>query len=193
MYTPAAEVLAGRPVEPEVPVLVSFEWKGQQLRSWGILQGRRPKEVILTKSTVPIRVHPEDPERWTYRTEPPSLAADLLGAALAFALVPLALLAAVFLRRAVLRTWQDGTAAEAVVVARHGTALAPGTRALKCSAAPRTDESGEAEGNGAPASGSRVHTVYVPLRHSEAGESLLRVIVPPGGRGRPLSVAWFES
>ena len=188
-----AEVLAGRPVAPEMSVMLAFDWKGEQVRSWGTLEGRRPKEVILTKSTVPIRVHPDDPERWTYRREPPGLAADLLGAALAFALAPLAFVASFVLRRGVLRTWREGTAAEAVVIARHGTALAPGARAVKCSPAAHTEEGGEAGSEAVPTGGSRVHTVYVPLRHAEAGEGVLRVILPPGGRGRPLSVAWFES
>ena len=93
------EVLAGRPVEPEQGVLLSFDWNGRKHETWGTLRGRAPKVIILTKSTVAIRVDPADPDRWTYRKEPPSLAADLLGAALAFALAPLAMLAAVTLRR----------------------------------------------------------------------------------------------
>src|SRR5687768_14694859 len=40
-----------------------------------------------------------------------------------------------------------------------------------------------------PAGGSRVYTVYVPLRHGEAKEDLLRVILPPRGKGRPLAAA----
>jgi hypothetical protein len=193
------EVLPGRPVEPEQGVLLSFDWNGGRHESWGTLWGRAPKEVILTKSTVTIRVDPADPDHWTYRKEPPSLAADLLGAALAFALAPLAMLAAVTLRRGVLRTWRDGEAADAVVVARHSTALAPATRALKCTAAaPQVEETDGAgtqtdpAGGGTPAAGTRVHTVYVPLRHGDAGQDLLRVILPPRAGGRPLAAAWFE-
>jgi hypothetical protein len=188
------EVLAGRPVLPEQGVLLSFDWNGRRHETWGGLDGRAPNEVILTKSTVAIRVDPADPDRWTYRKEPPSLMADLLGAVLAFALAPFAMLAAVALRRGVLRTWRDGEAAEAVVVARHGTALAPGTRALKCTAAaPRANGMDGAAAETEPAAGgSRVHTVYVPLRHGDAGEDLLRVILPPRGNGRPLAAAWFE-
>jgi hypothetical protein len=188
------EILAGRPVLPEQGVLLSYDWNGQRHQSWGGLDGRAPNEVILTKSTITIRVDPANPDRWTYRKEPPSLAADLLGAALAFALAPLAMLAAIALRRGVLRTWRDGEAAEAVVIARHGTALAPGTRALKCApAAPPSDETGGPVAETEPAGGgSRVHTVYVPLRHVEAGQELLRVILPPRGKGRPVAAAWFE-
>src|SRR5688572_23195450 len=131
----AGETVAGRPVPHDLSVLLIYEWEGRQRQSWGLLEGRGPKEVILTKSTIPIRVDPNNPDRWTYRKEPPGIVADLLGAALAFALAPLALLAAVSLRRGVLRTWRDGEAADAIVVARHTTALAPRARAVRCTPA----------------------------------------------------------
>src|SRR5688572_20913731 len=73
----AGETVAGRPITPEMPVLLSFDWNGQPRRTWGLLEGRGPKEVILSKSSVPIRVDPENPDRWTYRKEPPGLVADL--------------------------------------------------------------------------------------------------------------------
>jgi hypothetical protein len=194
------ERVGGRAVPPGVSVQLSYDWEGQRRESWGMLEGREPPdEVILTKSTIPIRVDPEDPQRWTYRRQPPGIVADLLGAALAFALAPLALLASVALRRGVLRTWRDGEAADAIVVGRHGTALAPGTRAVKCTpAGPQAEEEAEGapaqpEPHHAPAGGgSRVHTVYVPLRHGDAAGDLLRVILPPRGKGRPLAAAWFE-
>jgi hypothetical protein len=186
----ASEVLGGRPVAPEMPVVASFEWQGDQHKSWGLLEGRTRNETILTKSTVTIRVDPKNPDRWTYRKEPRGLAADLLGAVLAFALVPPAMLAAVALRRGVLRTWRDGAAVEAVVIARHGSALAPRTRALRCVPADTAEEPEQAQLG--QDSVSRVHTVYVPTRHSEARRDLLRVVLPPRGRGRPLAAAWFE-
>ena len=209
----AGETVAGRPISPESGVLLSFDWNGQRRQTWGVLEGQSPKEVILTKSTVPIRVDPENPDRWTYRKEPPGLMADLLGAALALALAPLALLTSVALRRGVLRTWRDGEAAEAVVVARHGTALAPRARAVRCAPTDSTPEAEPPEGNAEESDaaageaaargehrgqshaqpGGRVHTVYVPLRHTEAGEDLLRVILPPRAGGRPLAAAWFET
>jgi hypothetical protein len=188
------ERIAGRPVLPGASILLSYDWNGERRESWGTLVGHDATQMVLTKSMVTVRVDPSAPDRWTSRREPPSLLPDLLGAALAFALAPLAMLTAVVLRRAVLRTWRYGSAADAIVVGRHGTALAPGTRAVKCTpAAPETDEpAGEVPSDVPSAGGSRVQTVYVPLKHSEAGENRLRVILPPGGRGRPLSAAWFE-
>jgi hypothetical protein len=156
-------------------VLLDYEWAGRPHQVWGILEGRRPEELLSVRDQVTIRLDPNDPETWTARTAPPPLVDELVGGGIVLALSGLVFLPALLSRRRVLRTWRDGTEAEAEVVEQHQTALAPGARAVRCSAP--------------GAFGGRVFTVFVPGRAVE-GPSV-NVILPPRG-GRPLAAAWFE-
>jgi hypothetical protein len=156
-------------------LLLEYQWRGRTYANWGVLEGRRPEDLVSVNDRVPLRIDPNDPDTWTGRSDPPPLGEAVAGGLIVLGVSLVLLLPAVLARRRVLRTWREGTAADAVVLGRHQTALAPRARAVRCTVP------GVAEG--------RVFTVYAPAAVADA-ESL-PVILPPR-RGRPLAVAWFE-
>ena len=60
-----------RLMPPGSRVGLSFEWEGEVVEVSGFLAGR--EEHIRTGAPVQIRVHPDNPRIWTYRTEPTPL------------------------------------------------------------------------------------------------------------------------
>jgi hypothetical protein len=156
-------------------VLLDYEWAGRPYQVWGILDGRRPEDLLSVRDQVTIRLDPNDPETWTARTVPPPLTDELVGGGIVLVLSGLVFLPALLARGRVLRTWRDGAEVEATVVEQHQTALAPGARAVRCSAP--------------DAPGGRVFTVFVPGRAVD--DTAVRVLLPTRG-GRPLAVGWFE-
>ena len=120
----------GRPKPPDSVVRLSFDFNGSKRQVTGTLDGRT--DFISVGDSVPLRIDPDDPAEWTARTTPPPLLPDLIGAIIATALAVPLFAVAVALRRRVLRTWREGQAAEAVVLGRGHTALAPRSRAVRC-------------------------------------------------------------
>lgn len=171
------EPVKGKNQPPDSVVRLDFTLDGKPWVVNGRLEGRRPGQFIQVGSTIPIRVDPSDPGRWTARETPPPLGLEMLGGLMALGLGVLLLMPALAARAGVLRTWRGGEAAEAVALSQQRSPLAPNATALRCSAVDRDD--------------ARVFTVYVPGRVPAGADQPVWVILPTG-RGRPLAVAWFE-
>jgi hypothetical protein len=165
----------GRPKPPGSGLLLEFDWKGQKQSVGGVLEGRT--EFIRVGELVPIRVNPDDPNDWTARRVNAPLLPHLAGG-----LVPIVLALPVFLvsfmkRRGLLRTWRDGSVAEATVVSHSQTAIAPRSRVVRCAL------------QGAD---RQIQSVYVPATKLPPGSEVesIQVLVPTSG-GRTLATAWF--
>src|SRR5207237_7920866 len=70
----------GKVVSAETPVDLEYRFNGQTYRVHGQLAGR--KEQIVTRTMVPILIDPANPDHWTARMQPGSLAQELLSAML---------------------------------------------------------------------------------------------------------------
>lgn len=159
------------------PVRLQYEYNGKTYDvGAAYLEGRPLSEAIVVGSTVPIRIDPAQPDRWTPRTEPAPLAHELIGGLIALAIALLLLLMSQWARGRVLRTWREGAAIEAKVISAHHTALAPRAWSVKCG----PTEEGDA----------RLFTVFGPPDLDVTSGATVWLIVRPGG-GRPLAAAWF--
>jgi hypothetical protein len=168
---------------PDSVCELEFDWKGGKHRVRGQLPGHMERgEHVVTgpASPVPIRVDPNDPDRWTDRkTSPPLLARQLIPAAIGLPIVAVLGLLAFLKRGAAARVWRDGQAALALVVGTGQSPFAPRSRALRCTAAESSDK--------------RVFTVYLPAGAAPltAGDAVW--VVRPADRPEPAYAAgWFE-
>jgi hypothetical protein len=109
--------------DPSAVVELSFQSGGRDYRVGGPLVGRN--EFVTIGDDVPIRVNPENPRQWTYRTVPPLLAHEL--AAPSLVLIPLAavVVALVMGRRSLLKLWTTGTLAPAIIADLRSSAISP--------------------------------------------------------------------
>jgi hypothetical protein len=87
--------------------------------------------TLRVGDTIPIRIDPSDPQRWTDRTQPKSWLVELT--AVWFLLPMLALpVLAMFLRRyQMLKVWRTGEPAVAVVVDTKQSSIAPRSRVMR--------------------------------------------------------------
>jgi len=169
------QILAGRKQPPSELVILQFDWHGQPHKTQPqVLAGRT--EYIAPKDVVAINVNPNDPDDWTSLQSAEPLANRLFGAEVALAVGVLTAVGALGLRWSVLNAWRSGAGVEAIVVDSHHTALAPLSRAVRCT--PATD------------SDRRIFSVYVPPRlgHPQAGQTLWVIVA----KNAALAAAWFD-
>ena len=123
-------LIPNKVVPPTTPVTLEYEAGGRKVTVQGTLKGR--KEHIMTGGTVPIRVHPDDPETWTALAAPRQLRMDLLGSAIVLPFAGVLGFVAWALHRRVVRLWRDGESMGAVVIDSAHTAIAPRTHLVRC-------------------------------------------------------------
>jgi len=176
VYSAEGMPIPGRRRPPSVVVVLHYEVGGKKYEAEGYLRGRT--ESFIIQSYVPIRVDPDDPARWTARTEPVPLGMELLGGwmllppALAFAAV------AWWRRGRVLRLWRDGQLVAAVVMESRQTSLAPRSRFARCAPLDESDR--------------RVFGVYVPDRAGRVAEGdAVWLIADAGENRRAVAVPWL--
>lgn len=109
--------------DPTSLVELTFQSGGKDYKVGGPLIGRA--EFLMIGDEVPIRVNPENPRQWTYRTEPPQLAYEL--AAPSLVLIPLAAVVAALVigRLSLLKLWATGAVAPAIIADLRTSAMAP--------------------------------------------------------------------
>lgn len=117
-------------VSPENAVTMHYELDGTQYTVDGFLEGR--EEVIALKEEIPIRVDPNQPQHWTYRTDVPPLGYALLPTGLVLPFAIAAGVVSLILRARVLRIWTTGTSQPFIVEGIGQTALAPLSRSVRC-------------------------------------------------------------
>jgi hypothetical protein len=117
-------------ISPDNQVTLQYQYGGQSYEVVGYLEGRL--ETISIKENVPIKVDPDSPDHWTYRTDAPPILHGILASMLVLPFAAIAILVSLMLRRRVLRIWQTGTAAPFVVQTTGQSALAPVSRVVTC-------------------------------------------------------------
>src|SRR5207302_7928347 len=142
-------------------------------------QSRKVADYLIVGSQIPIRVNQGDPKEWTHREQPLPLVQEMIRALLPLPVAVALLAVAIVLRGRMLRTWRDGEARPALVIETHHAALAPMSRAVRCTPADEAD--------------NRVFNVYVPRRGADLQRGDTVWLLFPPGNGRPVAAAWFET
>lgn len=133
--------------------------------------------ILRVGMTLPIRVDPERPQRWTDRETPRPWAEEL---ALATALAPLALvagLAAWWRRGSALRAWRHGQPLRAVVVDHRTTPVAPRSVVVRATLADGPDR--------------RVFSLLHPRRGAPAPGDSLWLLAPGGNPARAVVASLY--
>ncbi len=164
----------GRTVTSTSPMGMEYTYNGQKHYVEGTLAGLAKQ--VRVGDEVPVHIDPKDPENWTVRDTVPPLPQVMIGPILVLPVAVLCGLISLVGRSGVLRTYQNGPAAEATVATNKQTPLAPRSRAIRCSLT----------------SGSRMMEVFVPRSAGPLNEGDRLWVILPKGRGRPVAVAWFE-
>jgi hypothetical protein len=114
-----------------MPAVAVFDWHGAPYTLQIPRLEAKPDTPAMVGEDFHIKVDPKNPERWTEETEPKPWSQELT--VIGFLLPVLLAIAAVALlkRRRVLRTWRDGTLAQATVVETHQSGAAPLSRVVR--------------------------------------------------------------
>jgi hypothetical protein len=161
---------------PGSSVTLKFDWQGQTMDVYGALTSN---DFIINGHTVLLHVNPNDPTDWTDRQQPEPLGRRLIAGAVVIPAALITALAALILRRRVLRAWRDGEPALFTVVETRHSALAPLSHTVLCVAAVGRDRT--------------VVTVYLPSKfpRPQAGE-VLWLIHRPGKAKAAIAATAFE-
>jgi uncharacterized protein DUF3592 len=170
-------VARGKTVNGDKPVKLSYEFAGKPYEvSTPYLDGRKSEQFIVVGSTIPIRIDPANPERWTPRDSPAPLAPELIGGAITLTVAIALALFSYWMRSRVLRTWRDAAAVPAMVLGARHTALAPSAWTVRCTPVEEGDD--------------RVVEVFEPARSSVEPGAVIWILAPETGRA--LAAKWFE-
>jgi hypothetical protein len=170
-------VAPGKTVAGDKPVKLSYVFNGKTYEVTApYLEGRPSEKFLIVGSTIPIRVDPNDPTRWTPRESPAPLGPELIGGAITLGIGALVVLLGLWLRSRVLRTWRNARASTAVILEARHTALSPGSWAVRCSPVEEGD--------------NRVFEVFMRTKADVAEGTAIWILLPDAGRS--LAASWFE-
>ena len=156
----------------EGPIQLRYQWQGQ---TYDVTVPSIPGVWLEIGKPIPIRIDPAHPELWTARFTPAPLLHQLIGAILALPIGLLLLAISFWLWARVLRTWREGDAQAALVIAARHTALAPRSWQVQCTPADQSDK--------------RLLTVFAPPEvHPVTGATIWLLALPAG---RALAASWF--
>ncbi len=117
-----------RPRYEPLAAAITFALDGKPVRLDIMLDAKPGAERVQIGKPFPIRVDPNNPERWTEQTEPRAWLHELAAAGLLVPLLVLVILVAWLRRMQMLRTWRDAPLMHATVVASSNTPGAPRSR-----------------------------------------------------------------
>lgn len=123
----------------EIPAKVEITLPGRQPMQMDILVAPREGAYLQVGGEFPMRVHPDDPTRWTDQAETRPWSTELIVPLMLIPLVVVLALMMLLKRRAALQVWREGTLTEGVVVETRHTAMAPGARIVRFSLADGED------------------------------------------------------
>ena len=170
-------VAKGKTVNGDKPVRLGYEVSGKKYEvSAPYLEGRKSEEFLIVGNTIPIRIDPADPNRWTARLAPAPLGLELIGGAITLVTGLFVVLLGYWKRARVLRTWRDAKSVGAIVLEARHTALSPGAWAVRCSPIEEGDD--------------RVFEVFARPKADVTEGSVIWILLPL--RSRPVAASWFE-
>ena len=177
IYASEGFPVPGRNRPPSSHVTLRYTVDGKDYEVVGYLEGR--KEFYVTHTYVPIRVAPDDPLRWTARTEPDPLWFRLIGGMILLPVPVVLALVALLKRAGLLRLWRNGRLVEAVVIDSRHTALAPRARFVRCAAVDVGDK--------------LVRGVHVPRHAADVTRGdVVWLVADPRGGPRAVAVSWMQ-
>jgi hypothetical protein len=144
---------------------------GEPRQSEGLFIAEQDRRLSVG-DTIEIRVDPNDPDRWTTRSEPRPWAEHLTAAIILVPLLALTLLMTLTRRAQVLRTWRDEPAMPATVVETKQSAIAPMSRVIRFVLHEGDDR--------------RVWTTLHPARQAPHKGDTITVICPPANPTRAI-------
>jgi len=143
---------------------------GKLIKTDLVLPATSGSDRIMVGEILDLRIDPDDPESITLQTQPRSWIAALSVVILLGPLSLLLLIVTLMQRRRVLKIWQNGRAAEAVVVDWHRSGIAPRSKVVRFTLEGQDDR--------------RVFTTLFP---HDAGElepgDVIYVVMPPAKPG----------
>jgi len=145
---------------------IEYALNGTTHRYIGPLNGNTTP--LQVNKELAIRVDPDNPMQWTLRTEPPTLAHQLIGGILVLPILALGLAAALVQRAVVLRAWKNNPAIEVKVIDAKQSPVAPLSRLIRCTPAKVGDR--------------RMISVYVPHRVGSPEPGQLMWVIPLGAK-----------
>jgi hypothetical protein len=127
--------------------------------------------LIKPRTYILLHVNPNDPSDWTDRQEPEPLARRLIAGSVIVPSIIITALAALLLRRRMLRLWRNAEASLFTVVESRHSALAPLSHTVRCVVSTGRD--------------SNIVTVYVPAKfpRPKTGEVLWLIHDPKNAKG----------
>jgi hypothetical protein len=164
-------VISTQTAYPDAEVALEFEYEKTTYDVTGRLAGR--KEGIRPQSFVDIRIDPADPNKWTYRTDPPALGQKLLAPLMVLPVAGALLAVAAIKRNRLLKTWTTAPAKLAVVVSMKHTALAPAANTVQCAIPEDRDK--------------KLYTVFLPPNVKLRKGAILWLLPPSHGKGPPIA------
>jgi hypothetical protein len=135
----------------------------------------KDNQYIHNGEKIPLRVDPRDATIWTEREQPEPMSRRMIAGAVILPVLLATLLAALFLRRRILRIWRDGDAQAYVVVDVKHTALAPLSFAVRCALHTGHD--------------NRLITVYIPNRLAQPTPGGILWLIRPRNKSTPAIAA----
>ena len=169
----AENKVINHPVGPDDVVQLQFTWPDGsqdtvtgQLALTGVVGGE-----------VRVHVDPADHTHWTDRHAPISLIDTLLIGILVLPLIPAVVAVAWVQARALMVTWQNGSAVPAAIFDRKQSPIAPMSYALRCSLSNNRKK--------------ELVTVFVPRAKSGLDKGDLIWVIAPTKKGRPLAAMWM--
>jgi hypothetical protein len=169
--------IPGDSLPPTSAVKLEFDWHGQSQIVDGFLEDRAAADYIKVGSNVTIRVDPNDPTNWTYRSQITGIGEVLLVTWIMLPIPPLSFGVAMLKRNRLAKIWRSSGAALAVVSKRRQTPIAPRSYAVHCSLADRSDK--------------RLFVVYVPAKAGRFNKGDLLWILLARGGSRTAAAIWF--
>jgi hypothetical protein len=138
--------------------------------------------LLEVGKTIPIRVDPSDPTRFTARQRPVTLLPHLVAGLALLPLVAVAAGVAAWRRRRMLRLWETGELLPAVVIRTTGVAVAPSARAVECTATDSDD--------------TQIRRAFLPTGRGitvPTRGDLVWLIVTADRKGPAIAANWFGS
>ena len=158
-------------------VILRFDWNGSKQETRGRpLEGR--KEPVLIGSKVRIHVDRNAPDIWTSLDVPQDLGQLILSGLIVLPVAVLAFLWTGGKYVGVLRIWREGQAIDTLILDSHITALAPLSRAVRCTPVDEQDK--------------RVFSVILPSAQSPQPGDQVVILSRGVSTSRAIAVAWLE-
>jgi hypothetical protein len=123
---------SSRPFDRRQTIIADLSYAAPDGRKIAVQGQLSPADgVLYIGQTIPLRIDPSEPERWTDRPDPPPWLAEMTAVLFLLPLLLLAVLMMLWTRWRTLNLWRRGEPAVAVVVDTKQSSIAPRSRVMR--------------------------------------------------------------